>query len=315
MASLDIAQMRLYLNRSLASANQNKLRGLLAEIDFRRHLTDLGFAGRISPGGWIARSHGAATFAEETVVFFPETILPAVDYDAARTPSAAPHALHTIASTFHQTGINAYYCVPDVLIPNDRLSVRWRATQLGLPTVQPFADFPALITGFRDRTRPFQYLRNNTDTATIPDEYIPEEFSKENVRIAFQSPRFSEVSDVDGIFWGRQYTYPLEIKEKTAVEDNDVGEYFGLDVGPFVKLSYYAAKRGNLHSLFVVREITDPETRELRQWLAVTHDTLAQYASWVPRAGGTNMRGGASSVVRIPKRKFSTLDADFLAAL
>jgi hypothetical protein len=135
------------------------------------------------------------------------------------------------------------------------------------------------------------------------------------VRVAFNSPLMSETSDVDAIVWGRQHTYPVEIKEKTPAPSDDLGDYFGLDIGPFVKLSFYAAKKGNLHSLFVVREITDPVTRNLAGWWAITFETLAQYASWVYQGGGTNMRGGASSVVRIPKAEFSPLDKAFLDAL
>jgi len=125
----------------------------------------------------------------------------------------------------------------------------------------------------------------------------------------------SEISDVDGIFWGRQYTYPIEVKEKTVATDSRLGDYFGLDLGPFVKLAHYAAKRGNLHSLFVVREIADVESRELINWRYITFDHLAQFASWVPASGGTNMMGGRSTVVKIPKCEFETLTAEALAAL
>jgi hypothetical protein len=50
MAWLSIDTMRSYLTRSIASLNENKLRGLLAEIDFRRRLGELGFADRVSVG-------------------------------------------------------------------------------------------------------------------------------------------------------------------------------------------------------------------------------------------------------------------------
>jgi hypothetical protein len=120
---------------------------------------------------------------------------------------------------------------------------------------------------------------------------------------------------VDGIFWGQQFTYPLEVKEKTAAEDNRLGPYFGLDVGPFVKLAYYAAKRGNLQSLFIVREINNTEARELVQWWFITFEQLARYASWVQRAGGAGMNGGASAVVRIPRSEFRPLNAENLRAL
>lgn len=117
------------------------------------------------------------------------------------------------------------------------------------------------------------------------------------------------------IFWGQSKTYPIEIKEKTAATDARLGEYFGLDIGPFVKLAFYAAKRGNLHSVFVVREIDSVKTRLLRNWLYITYDKLAQYASWVSSAGGANMLGGGSSVVKIPKAEFSLLDKKALEEL
>lgn len=90
--------------------------------------------------------------------------------------------------------------------------------------------------------------------------------------------------------------------------DRKLRGYFGLDVGPFVKLAFYAAKRGNLHSIFIVREIDDRVTRNLVGWWYITFDELVQFSSWVFGQGGTNMAGGASSVVRIPKYKFRPLD-------
>jgi len=99
----------------------------------------------------------------------------------------------------------------------------------------------------------------------------------------------------------------LEIKEKTSGTDNKLGEYFGLDVGPFVKLALYAAKKGNLHSLFFVREINNTDDRQLVNWWFITFDKLAQFASWQPQGGGMNMQGGGSAVVKIPKSEFTAL--------
>jgi len=125
----------------------------------------------------------------------------------------------------------------------------------------------------------------------------------------------TEMSDIDGIIWGQQYTYPIEIKEKTVAPDNKLGPYFGLDVGPFVKLAFYAAKKGNLHSLFFVREINNTDDRELANWWFITFDTLAQFASWIPQGGGMNMQGGGSTVVKIPRGEFTQLTAQALANL
>lgn len=83
--------------------------------------------------------------------------------------------------------------------------------------------------------------------------------------------------------------YPVEVKEKTPAHDRRLGQYFGLDIGPFVKLAFYAARRGNLHLIFVVREIDHEAQRNLVEWWHITFEQLAQYASWVFSGGGRSM--------------------------
>ena len=254
MNAVSESAMRAYLGKSIASLNRNKLNGLLAEVDFRAHLSGLSFRDRVSRGGWIARRVGAGEFAHQTAVFFPETIQPGSPYPDSRPLPQADVGLHTICATFHQTGIFAYFCAAAVEDSGDAPTVTWRSIQLGLPSTQEYKAFPAAVAGlFSERTRRYNYLRHGTDATSVPSTAIAEEFSKENLRVAFQTRFMAEVSDVDGILWGQRHTYPLEIKEKTAAFDNRIGAFFGLDVGPFVKLAYYAARRGNLHSLFIVR--------------------------------------------------------------
>lgn len=316
MSSLSGASMRAFLSRSISSLNRNKLNGLLAEVDLRNYFQQIGFGERISPGGWIARKEGPGEFGHQTVVFFPETIVEENLFPSGRILPQPGHGLHTICATFHQTGIAAYYCAATVPHKDEPDGVVWYAKQLGLPSDEPYGDFPlCLKSSFRRRQRAYKFLRYNTETNEIPDQAVAEEFSKESVRIAFQNSFMAEISDVDGIFWGRQFTYPLEIKEKTPANDRALGEYFGLDLGPFVKLSYYAAKRGNLHSIFVVREIDSVETRNLVSWWFITFEQLAQYASWIQQSGGRSMTGGQSSVVRIPKAEFCVLNAESLRTL
>ncbi len=316
MSTLSESAMRSFLSRSISSLNQNKLNGLLAEIELRKYLDGLGFGDRISLGGWIARREGAGEFGHRTVVFFPEVIQPGMDYSEKRPFPVPPHGLHTICATFHQTGIQAYFCVARVGTEGEKESVQWYAKQLGLPSDQAYAPFPACLTNsFRARPRRYGFLKYKTATESIPSSAVAEEFSKESVRVAFQNSFMAEMSDVDGIFWGQQFTYPLEIKEKTPANTRALGDFFGLDLGPFVKLSYYAAKRGNLHSLFIVREIDSVVTRNLVSWWFITYEHLAQYASWIQQGGGTSMTGSQSSVVRIPKAEFQPLNAQTLRAL
>lgn len=321
MTSINLESMRTFLSSSISShhtrrtVNRNKVNGLLAEIELRTYLDSLGFGDRISVGGWIVRSEGLGNFGHTTAVLFPQTIESDASYPTDRVLPEPSHGLHTICSTFHQIGIESYFCAPVIERTNDAQTISWFAIQLGLPTQQNYEAFPENISGFNRRTRRYNFLRYKTDVSSIPEEAISEEFTKEHIRIAFQNSYFCEISDVDGIFWGQQYTYPIEIKEKTQASDNRIGNYFGLDVGPFVKLAFYAAKRGNLHSIFIVREIDNTTERNLVNWWYITFEQLAAFASWNPRAGGTSMTGGASTTVPIPKSEFQALDRDSLASL
>lgn len=318
MGSISLDSMKQYLSLSLSSTNRNKLHGLLAEVDFRSHLEMIGFGNRVSPGGWIARStfnpSNSEKFSGHVVALFPHRIEPDAAYLTEYLPNPPTH-LHTICSTFHQLGIHSYYCHPVIGNGDSNCKIQWHYVQLGLPTVENYRQFPFGLPGFSARKKRYNFLQYTSDVTQIPDESIPEEFSKEHIRVNFSEQFMGEISDVDGVFWGERFTYPLEIKEKTAASDNKLGQYFGLDLGPFVKLAFYAARRGNLHSLFVVREIDDVESRNLVAWRFITYDTLAQYASWVPAGGGKNMLGGKSTVVKVPKSCFTDLNENTLKEL
>ena len=316
MATIDVHSMLCYLSESISSINDNKINGMLAEIDLRNTLINLGFGGRISQGGWVMRNVGQGIFGHNTAVVFPQTIQPNTNYAIGRQLEEPSMALHTICSTMHQIGVNSFYCVPSIANNNDASSITWQTKQLGIPNVPPYTPLIPTIQNFGARGRAYNFLRYRTNPTNIPIASLPEEFTKEHLRVTFQNHFMSEMSDIDGILWGQQYTYPIEIKEKTAGNDgNKVGEFFGLDVGPFVKLAFYAAKKGNLHSLFFVREINDTVNRQLVNWWFITFDKLAQYASWVPMGGGMNMQGGGSTVVKIPKSEFTQLTAATLALL
>jgi hypothetical protein len=304
-----------YLSKSISSLNANKINGMLAEIELRNYLGTLGFAERVSQGGWIVRNVGAGIFGDHTSVLFPQTILPGIDYSPGRPHENPNIALHTICATMHQIGVRSYYCRPSINVKNDPTNITWDVMELGVPSAKPYTPLNSTVINFSNRKRKYGFLRYKTKASLIPVASLPEEFTKENLRISFQNAFMSEMSDIDGILWGEQHTYPIEIKEKTPAYDSKIGAYFGIDAGPFVKLAFYAAKKGNLHSLFIVREIDHETTRKLVNWWFITFDTMAQYASWIPMGGGANMLGGKSTVIRIPKSKFTELNLDTLSKL
>ncbi|MFT0861254.1 hypothetical protein [Ancylobacter sp. G4_0304] len=215
----------------------------------------------------------------------------------------------------HQIGIKSYYAYPLMHVENDTFDIEWKFIQLGVPWPTTFVDVSIAFSSFSQRTRRYNYLRYSTDVASLSDDDAIVQFSHENLRIFVESRFRAETSDIDGIVWGERYTYPVEIKEKACAHDSDMGDWFGLDTGPFVKLAHYAARRGNLHSLFIVREISDTNGRAFQRWLFTEFDQLAQRASWVPRSGGPGMGGAASMVVRVPREAFRELDAAALASI
>jgi hypothetical protein len=303
--------MRSYLATSISSFNRNKLNGMLAEVEFRKHINALGFADRVSLGGWLARSARPDNFGEHTIAVFPEILLPSKP--AATTPP--PSGLHSICFSFHQIGISAYYASPVIQNQDEPESITWSCQRLGLPSAPSPMSLSDALAGFSLRDRPYKFLRYKADISDLPDLAVPEEFSKENLRVSLQKQVIAEVSDVDGVLWGSNIAYPLEIKEKTAANDPKLGDYFGLDIGPFVKLAFYAAKQQNLHSLFVVREIDNVIDRNLVNWWFIPFERLARFASWIKQGGGVSMQGTASAVVKIPKSQFSILNAAELAKL
>jgi hypothetical protein len=317
VSTLSLAAMRAYLATSITSLNQNKLNGLLAEVELRNYLTGLGYEGRISRGGWLLRTKGPDIFGNTTIALFPEILDLTQNYPADRILPTPDTGLFTIGATFQQCGIPNFFCAATVAAAEEPATLQWNAIQLGLPVPQQYTPLVQAVQGFgfTPRTRNYSFLRYDTDATGIPDAAVPEEFTKEHLRIAFHTPYMAEISDIDGLFWGNQFTYPMEIKEKTAAPSTDMGAYFGLDVGPFAKLAFYAARRGNLRSLYVVREIDNTADRNLVGWLYITFEDMVQRASWGSRPGGTNMLGGASAVVRIPRAAFRPLNAANLAAL
>ena len=315
MTSITVSDTQAFLTKCISSLNENKLHGMRAEASFRAHIKSLGATDRVSPGGWIFRKKGELDFGESTVAVFPHTIVPGKNYSAVPNRGDVPFPLHTICATMHQIGINSYYAHPILAKGSSPDAVEWQFIQLGVPWLTNFVSVDVAFSGFLTRSKRYNYLRYKTDVSSLSPSDCVVQFSHESVRIYIENKFMAETSDIDAIVWGDRYTYPMEIKEKEVAHDKDIGDWFGLDTGPFVKLAHYAARKGNLHSLFVVREIEDRKTRKFKQWLITEFDNLAQQASWVPRPGGPGMGGASSMVVRVPRKAFRPLDATALSEI
>lgn len=155
-----------------------------------------------------------------------EIILPEREYNAGRILPQPEPGLHTICSTMHQIGIRSFYCAPEFRNSVNPETVQWKPIQLGVSGHTGYKPMTEAIMGFQLRDRQYKFLRYNSDVNGIPVSFLPEEFTKELLRVSFQTPYMAEISDIEGIMWGQRHTYPLEIKEKTPAEDRKLGEYF-----------------------------------------------------------------------------------------
>ena len=240
--------MKKFLGKSLSSVNSNKINGTLAEIDLRDYLKSLGYGEMISPGGWIFRSvrhGGTGRFASSHVALFPETVQAWKDYPPPVGIPNIPHSLLAVAISLRQIGVESYYCVPYFPRSQEPEKVEWTLFEMGSPS-HGVKDLSSAMKNFPSRTSRYNFLRYSSDPSVIPQSSLPVEFTKELLRVSVSGFYIAEVSDIDGVFWGKNIAYPLEIKEKTMASDRKIGDYFGIDVGPFTKLAFYAARRASL---------------------------------------------------------------------
>src|SRR5437870_10935690 len=77
--AISLKYMRESLSQAYRTVNENKLNGIRAELAFYRYVSSLGFADRLSPGGWIMRPKEVLNFGRDAVAVFPEEIDPDVD--------------------------------------------------------------------------------------------------------------------------------------------------------------------------------------------------------------------------------------------
>jgi hypothetical protein len=210
---------------------------------------------------------------------FPQVIEPDSQYAPSRQLPDPPHGVHTICSTFHQTGIQTYFCVPTIAADNDPLSIEWQCIQLGLPFQQQYGRFPDLINGFRRLTRRCNFLRYSTDASLIPEVALAEEFTKEHLRVTFQAMYVSEVCHIGGVFWGSKFTCPFEISEQPAVNQRYLGRCFRIGLADFANLMLLAPRHRNINSLFIVGENDFAKSSGLVEWWFTTLEHIAPFVS------------------------------------
>jgi hypothetical protein len=138
------------------------------------------------------------------------------------------------------------------------------------------------------------------------DETISELFWFEYARYYCQIDYLISNNDLDLFIIGESGTpYPVEVKSKSPVVDGNIGDWFGLDVGPFAKMAFFTSNNMQTDALYIVQEVD--EERNHVDWLGIKFTELVKSCSWVIQAGGQGMSGSGSSTIKVPKLSFKKL--------
>lgn len=326
-----LAQALAFLETQWSSINENKVKGIEAEVRFKIYLNTIG--AHAVPGGWIMVPGTPSVTAIPTA--HKICLLPrAVPFSwGVGTPSTAVATPAEIAAYlyFRQVGIRAFFIRPDAINQSafvTPVSSRNGGTALypkpytltafdvgpdgnlrSVPTPQVFAHFPRRNgnTGLRC------YEPRRLDSTITPwndPAVVTELFWFEYARYYYQTDYLISNSDLDLFLLGPSGTaYPVELKSKTPASDRALGDWFGIDMGPFAKLSLFTANAMNTDALYVVEEVD--ASRNHVEWFAIRFTELVRACSWVGQSGGQGMMGGQSTTFKVPRAAFHPLSQLF----
>jgi hypothetical protein len=126
--------------------------------------------------------------------------------------------------------------------------------------------------------RAIRFLESQADTSIITNL-----FWKEYSRYFCHKSYLTSAADLDFFIVGKSgRAYPIELKSKAVVVDASAGNWFGIDINPFVKLSFFVSLSNN-----------------------VEFSKLLKYCSWVPKPGGTAMGEEGLQLSRFLRKYFS----------
>lgn len=329
-----ISEAIKFLETQWSSINDNKINGILAEIRLKNFLT----ANKIHyvTGGWIlspGNSEHVDIPAREKICVLPRAH--PFTWEGSSSQSLKPFTPAEISAYayFRQLGIKTVFAQPLAIhehlynCPTPANSSKRASypkpyalgfleiSSTGSPTSvaedQIFEKFPARKgnTGLRcyktgritATDLRWAKLNKNELSATISDLFWFE-YSRYYLNIA----RLMSSNDLDLFIIGESgRQYPVEIKSKSPAFDKSLKQWFGIDIGPFAKLSFFTSNAMNNDALYIVEEVS--ATREHIEWYGIRFSALVASCSWVGQAGGRSMTGGASSTFKVPKLAFKPL--------
>jgi hypothetical protein len=314
-----------FLETQWSSINQNKIKGINAEIRFERYLNSAAIRplyDYIIPGGWIL-SPGKNTNINPTtrgrIAILPIPTSFSWTNELPSIPFAAQVGIKTYFTKFETNGnpdIENAFVIPAPLNYQTTYPLEfYKVGSNGLTQVT----IEEITANFTARTglvgmRAYQINRvDRADPIWLSNNMVAELFWKEYSRYFLHRRFLVSSNDLDFFIVGKSgRAYPIEFKSKTVVIDNSLGDWFGIDIGPFSKLSFFVSLSNNMEALYFVEEM-DGAGNTL-EWWGVKFSELLKNCHWVSQSGGLGMGGGASSTVKVPRVIFQPL-SNFLTSL
>ena len=137
--------------------------------------------------------------------------------------------------------------------------------------------------------------------------FVSNLFWKEYARYFLSRKYLLSAADLDFFIIGLSgKANPIEFKSKQAAVNDKIGDWFGIDINPFAKLSLFVSLSNNMEALYFVEEV-DATGIHSDFWV-VKFSELLKYCLWVPQGDGTAMGGGRSTTVIVPKSIFKELN-------
>ncbi|MGN2271670.1 hypothetical protein [Priestia megaterium] len=315
-----------FLETQWSSINDNKERGILAEIRFMNYLNSVPtLYDYLIQGGWIitpSKNTIVSTPTHHRIVIIP--IIKKFSWTRASLPnnSSAQVIAH---SFFRQVGMRVYFAEPDPS-PSRSLEKNFQIPQR--PTYNRSYNLKFKEVGasglvdvpIADVMRNFVKRKGNLGIKTYRTgrikrkiapwnnpKIVTELFWKDYTRYFLQREYLVSNNDLDFFLVSKTgKSYPVELKSKTPALDKNTGDWFGIDVGPFSKLSHFVSLSNNMDALYVVEEVDD-DYRHI-EWWGIRFSDLLKGCYWVQQGGGTGMTGGRSTTIKVPKNIFEPLN-------
>lgn len=225
------------------------------------------------------------------------------------THGCVPVKITEAALYLRSLGVQSYLATPD----GPREAPQWEFRDvLGAGTPELL---PQILAGYPTRQRAYRPRNTGANTAiltALPSDVIDDIYLKQRLFDDLNVTHRMAAVDLDYFYFGRERIVPIEIKEKICAEPGTPNAYFGLDIGPFIKLCLFLQSG---EPLFVVREIFDAQQRTNAQWKYIHFKEALTASNWVAIEGGTSMTGGRSVTVRIPYTRFDDLNSSAMHEL